>query len=40
MLLEVLSEFERNTNLNFVRIYPAAGTYNYDKFFETERPNN
>jgi hypothetical protein len=34
LLLEVLGEFERNTNLSFTRIYPAAGTNNYDKFFE------
>jgi hypothetical protein len=26
VLLEVLSEMERNTRLNFTRIYPAAGT--------------
>lgn len=36
----MLGEFERNTNLSFTRIYPAAGTQNYDKFFEAPRINN
>lgn len=26
LLLEVLGEFERNTNLSFTRIFPVAGT--------------
>ena len=40
ILLEVLGEFERNVNLSFTRVYPAAGTDYYDKLFETQRPNN
>ena len=35
LLLEVFGEFERNVNLNFTRIYPASGTDEYDKLFET-----
>jgi len=40
VLYEVLGEVERNMRLNFTRIYPAAGTQQYDKFFDAERPNN
>ena len=30
LLLEILSEFERNTRLNFTRIFPAPGCSYYD----------
>lgn len=40
LLLETLGEFERNTRLNFTRIYPSPGSSYYDKFFETTRQNN
>jgi len=30
----------RNVKLNFTRVYPAAGTDYYDKYFDGERPNN
>ena len=40
VLFEVLGEIERNVRLNFTRVYPAAGTQQYDKFFDSERPNN
>ena len=30
MLLETLSEFERNTRLNFTRIFPSPGCSYYD----------
>ena len=37
---EVLSEVERNTRLNFTRVYPAAGCDHYEQFFEQPRPSN
>ena len=40
ILFEVLGEIERNTRLNFTRVYPGCGTCYYDKFFDAERPNN
>jgi hypothetical protein len=40
LLYETLSELERNTRLNFTRIFPSPGCSYYDQFFETIRPNN
>lgn len=40
LLFETLWEFERNTRLNFTRIFPSPGCSYYDSFFETIRPNN
>lgn len=40
LLFETLWEFERNTRLNFTRIFPSPGCSYYDPFFETIRPNN
>ena len=40
LLLEILSEFERNTRMNFTRVFPAPGCSYYDQFFNTIRPNN
>ena len=40
ILFDFLGETERNTSLNFTRIYPAPKTDQYDKFFESERPVN
>ena len=39
-VFESLSEIERNVKLNFTRIFPAAGTDFYDKYFDGERPFN
>ena len=39
-VFESLSEIERNVKLNFTRIFPAAGTDFYDKYFDRERPFN
>jgi hypothetical protein len=39
-VFESLSEIERNVKLNFTRIFPAAGTNFYDRYFEGERPFN
>ena len=33
LLLETLSEFERNTRLNFTRVFPSPGCSYYDQFF-------
>ena len=35
LLLEIYGEFERNTRLNFTRIFPTAHTCDYEKFFQT-----
>ena len=40
MVFESVSEIERNVKLNFTRIFPAAGTDYYDKYFDGERPFN
>jgi hypothetical protein len=40
LLFETLWEFERNTRLNFTRIFPSPGSCYYDQFFEVARPNN
>jgi len=39
-VFESLSEIERNVKLNFTRVFPAAGTDFYDKYFDGERPFN
>ena len=40
LILETLGEFERNTRLNFTRIFPSPGSSYYDQFFAHEKPNN
>ena len=40
ILLEFLSETERNVRLNFTRVYPGPDSDYYDKFFAEERPLN
>lgn len=34
LVYETLDEFQRNKNMNFTCIFPSAGCYQYDKFFE------
>lgn len=34
LVYETLDEMQRNKNLNFTCIYPAAGCYLYDRFFD------
>lgn len=34
LVFETLDEMQRNKNMNFTCIYPAAGCYQYDRFFE------
>jgi len=34
MVFETLDEFQRNKNMNYTCIYPTAGCYQYDKYFE------
>lgn len=33
-MFETLDEFQRNKNMNYTCIFPTAGCYQYDKFFE------
>ena len=40
IMLDFLSETERNIRLNFTRIYPTKNSNVYDQFFESDRPVN
>jgi hypothetical protein len=34
LVYETLEEIQRNKNMNFTCIFPSAGCYQYDKYFE------